>query len=327
VARFLRRPAFWFSASLGRNQVIGPARAGVGEADVDGFIDTATADDKRRGDVLIEAELPFFDPANLEATDQRLKTLLPEAGSEFFRNAGYFLEGQRLSAPILAAGLEKQPEMDKPLIQPTEVSVAAVPAQAGDPLPQILVQTRTDVALDPFEVRPELTPVAYLVERLVSGGLYQNVAEGDGPADPLDEIGLLPAVYFPARQDTAGAAPLRVADDFVLPDLLPATVQYRLTAFDVFGRPSAPVESDKVVIDPPVLPPAAPVGPAARIAPDAGRLMLELDFSLAGVTPPLEAPWSRLEVTVHRPSPLAVVRPRSLGCGNAERWRSRPIEY
>ena len=268
-----------------------------------GFVDAATADDKRRGDVLIEAELPFFDQANLEAIDQRLKTLLPEAGSEFFRNAGYFLEGQRLSALILAAGLEKRPEMDKPLIQPTEVSVAAVPAQAGDPLPQILVQTRTDVALDPFEVRPELTPVAYLVERQVSGGPYQNVAEGEGPADPLDEIGLLPAVYFPARQDTAGAAPLRVADDFVLPDLSPATVQYRLTAFDVFGRPSAPVESDKVVIDPPVLPPAAPVGPAARIAPDAGRLMLELDFSLAGVTPPLEAPWSRLEVTVHRLPP------------------------
>ena len=154
-----------------------------------GFVDAAAVDDKRLGDILIEADLPFFDQANLEAIDLRLGALLPEAGGEFFRNAGYFLEGQRLSALVLAAGLEKRPEMDKPQIQPTEMSVAVVPAQGADPVPQILVQTRTDVALDPFEVRPELTPVAYLVERQVSGQPYQNVAEGRGRPIPWTRSG------------------------------------------------------------------------------------------------------------------------------------------
>ena len=61
-----------------------------------GFVDAANADDKRGGDVLIEAELPFFEPANLEAIDGRLHALLPEQDKEFFRNAAKSLNDRRL---------------------------------------------------------------------------------------------------------------------------------------------------------------------------------------------------------------------------------------
>ena len=72
------------------------------------------------------------------------------------------------------------------------------------------VQTRTEVKLDPLEARPELTPVAYCVERQISGGAFENISETLGEPDILDKIGILPAVYFPARVDTTGLEPLRV---------------------------------------------------------------------------------------------------------------------
>ena len=53
--------------------------------------------------------------------------------------------------------------------------------------------------VDPLEARPELTPVAYLVERQISGGAFENISETLGEPDILDKIGILPAVYFPAR--------------------------------------------------------------------------------------------------------------------------------
>ena len=86
-------------------------------------------------------------------------------------------------------------------------------------------------------------------------------------------------------------------------------MRYRITAFDVFGRPSAPAEGDKHEIDPPCLPPPPPVNPAARIVADAGNLVLEVDFAVNGTTPPLEAEWQRLEMTIHRLPPLDPVMP------------------
>lgn len=274
-----------------------------------GFVDAADADEKRGGDVLIEAELPFFEPANLEAIDGRLHELLPEQDKAFFRNAAESLHDRRLCALVLAPAIAKRPPVPKPEGLTTSVSAAALPAQGASPTPQIFVQVQTEVKVDPLEARPELTPVAYCVERRISGGAFENISETLGEPDILDKIGILPAVYFPARVDTTGEEPLRVADDFVLPDLQPGSVLYRITAFDVFGRPSGPVEGDLHKIDPPCLPPPPPVNPAARIVVDAGNLVLEIDFAVNGTTPPLEAEWQRLEVTIHRLPPLDPVTP------------------
>ena len=182
----------------------------------------------------------------------------------------------------------------------TSISAAALPSQGPNAETQIFVQARLEVQVDPLEARPEMTPVAYQVEREISGGGFVNISESLGEPDILDKIGLLPAVYFPSRTDTTGQEPLRVADDFVLPDLQPASVVYRVGAFDVFGRPSVPVEGDKQPIEPPYMPPPPPSNPAARIVADAGNLVLEVDFAVNATTPPLEAEWQRLEMSIHR---------------------------
>jgi hypothetical protein len=274
-----------------------------------GFVAAADADERRGGDVLIEAELPFFEPANLEAIDGRLHALLPEQDPAFFRNAAESLRDRRLCALVLAPALAKRPPVPKPEGLATSVSVAALPAQGPTAETQLFVHVRLDVKVDPLEARPELTPVAYLVERQISGGAFENISETLGEPDILDKIGILPAVYFPARTDSTGEAPLRVADDFVMPDLQPGSVLYRITAFDVFGRPSDPTEGDLSAIDPPILPPPPPINPAARIVADAGNLVLEVDFAVNGATPPLEAEWQRLEMTIHRLPPLDPVTP------------------
>ncbi len=274
-----------------------------------GFIDPATADSKRRGDIMIEAELPFFEPGNLAAIDGRLQGLLPEQDGAFFRNAAESLKERRLCALVLAVDIAPRQPVPMPEILGTLASAAVLPAQSGSPVPEILVQTRTEVKVDPLEVRPELTPVAYLVERQVLDGAFVNVSETLGEPDILDKIGLLPAVYFPARRDAAAAEPLRIADDFVLTELGPSSVRYRIGAFDVFGRPSEAALGDPNAVEPPVLPPPPPLNPAARIVAEAGRLVLEVDFAVNGTTPPLEAEWQRLEATVHLLPPLDPVTP------------------
>jgi hypothetical protein len=272
------------------------------------FVTAADATDKRGGDVLIEAELPFFEPFNLEAIDERLHTLLPEQEKFFFRNLAESLHNQRLCALVIAPTIAPRQPLPKPDVASTSITAAALPSQGPNAETQIFVQARLEVQVDPLEARPEMTPVAYQVEREVSGGGFVNISESLGEPDILDKIGLLPAVYFPSRTDTTAQEPLRVADDFVLPDLQPALVVYRVGAFDVFGRPSVPVEGDKQPIEPPYMPPPPPLNPAARIVAEAGNLVLEVDFAVNATTPPLEAEWLRLEMSIHQlptPDPLA----------------------
>jgi hypothetical protein len=280
-----------------------------------GFVPEAAASDRRGGDVLIEAELPFFEPANLKAIDARLHALLPEQDGIFFRNAAQTLRGRRLCALVLAPVMGPRPPPPKPQLLATSVSAVALPAQGSGAPSEIFVQTRLDVAADPPAARPELTRVAYLVERQVEGGAFENVAAGLGETDALDKIGILPAVYYPARAGPGPGEPLRISDGFSLPDLQPGSVRYRLTAFDLFGRSSEPVDGDPLPIDPPCLAPAPPMNPGARIVADAGNLALELDFATHGATAPLEAEWRRLEVVVHRlpPSDPMAPDPRPAG--------------
>lgn len=274
-----------------------------------GFVDAKQAGDKRGGDVLIEAELPFFEPGNLGAIDGRLQALLPEEGNAFFRNAAQTLAARRLCAFVMAPALDKKPPVPKPAALVTTVRSVALPAQGPSATPEIVVQAEIDVPIDPLESRPELTPVAYCVERRISAGDFKNISETLGEPDILDKIGILPAVYFPAREGTEWQEPLKVADDFPLPGLEAETVTYRVTAFDVFGRPSTPVEGTPHAVEPPCLPPAAALNPAARIVVDAGALVLEIDFAVNGTTPLLEAGWQRLELTLHRLPPPDPVNP------------------
>lgn len=264
------------------------------------FVPESAAADQRGADVLIEAELPFFEPENLEAIDARLQALLPEQDGAFFRNAADTLRGRRLCALALSPAIGPRAPVPAPQLLATSVRAAALPAQAPGAATEFFVQARLDVAAGPVVARPELTTVGYLVEREISGGGFKNIAEGLGESDMLDKIGILPAVYYPARAGPGAAEPLRVADDFGLPDLQPASVQYRLTAFDLFGRSSAPADGAIQPIDPPILPPAAPLNPVARIVAEAGVLVLELDFATNGSIAPLEAEWRNLEVLVHR---------------------------
>jgi hypothetical protein len=279
------------------------------------FVPASAAADRRGADVLIEAQLPFFEPKNLEAIDGRLQALLPEQDGAFFRNAVDSLRRRRLCALALSPAIELRAPVPAPQVLAASVRAAALPAQEPGAATELFVQARLDVAAGPVVARPELTTVAYLVEREVSGGGFTNISEGLGEPDILDKIGILPAVYYPARAGPGATEALRVADDFGLPDLHPASVQYRLTGFDLFGRSSAPVDSALQAIDPPALPPAAPLNPAARIVAEAGVLVLEVDFATNGSIAPLEAEWRNLEVLVHRlpPADPAAPDPRPPG--------------
>lgn len=286
-----------------------------------GFIDPANQE-PRGEDLLIEAHLPFFNPANLDQIDTYLQALYPDAGNNFFRNATQTLTGRALSALIVNPNMGPKPPVPAPGGFSTAIRSNALPAQGTPDQIELLVGTDIDAPIDPVETAPELTPVAYLVERQVSGGGFDNVAEYLGESDILDDIGILPPVYFPARERGDWQEPLKIADDFTLNSLDSETVQYRITAFDIFGRTSSPALGAITDIEPPCTPPPPPVNPVARVTTDAGRLVLEIDFALNSETPPLEAAWQRLEIVVHQLPPSNPLNPDPSPPG-AARWSGK----
>lgn len=151
------------------------------------------------------------------------------------------------------------------------------------------------------EIRPYLVPTGFFVERNRDEKGYEDViASEESEPDDFDKIGIIPPLYIPQKKRGGWVDPLVVKDDFIAGSSGASRVQYRLTAFDLFGRPSKPVEGKTMEVVPPCRPPSEPANLAARVVNEGNLLILEITFSLDSATQALEAAWQSLEVTVHR---------------------------
>lgn len=253
----------------------------------------------RGDDILIEAELPFFSPGNLSAIDEAVQEIVPRTLGRFFDDQQESLHHRRLCALIIAPKTAAGP-VPAPSGFSSAVDVIGLPSQENPDQTELMVRSEISAPIDPEQIAPELTPIAYCVERQVSGGAFANVSETPGDPETSDDIGLLPAVYFPQRDGTDWQKPLKISDGFTLSSLQAETVQYRMKAFDIFGRPSDSVDGSVETITPPCKKPQPPLNPAARIITESGRLVMQIDFAVNSETQPLEANWERLEVTLHQ---------------------------
>lgn len=254
-------------------------------------------------DIKVEAALPFFQPDNLTQLDKALGDLVKgESASQFFWDPQGTLLDTQLCGLVLAPEPAPKPLPYAPDDFTTTITINDVPSQTDPADVDLMVGVKMKAPVaNVYETRPYLAPVAYEVERSISGAPFVNVlVEEETTPDALDEIGIVPPVYFP-RPDSEGTADsLTVLDDFRLPTKQTETVQYRLKAYDIFGRPSHAVEGPVDEIALPCHAPAAPANISSRVVADKGTLFLELTFSLAASSPKLQAIWQNLEIMVHR---------------------------
>lgn len=271
-----------------------------------GFFDYDKPEALQGHDVKVEAALPFFEAGNLFALDDALVTLGAAHGvyqQHYFCDPGQptpgVLYGARFCGLVLAPHLMQQ-EQPAPPDAALTVTVNDVPAQDDPAQMDLLVDSRLILALPGGETPPHLGPAAYLVERRLSGQEYSNAAADDeGKPDPLADFGLLPPVFMARRGEEPGEPPLSLRDSFRIPAQRSDAVEYRLQAFDLFGRPSPAVEDLKQLIELPCHAPGEPSNLACHIVSDGDLLFLETTFSIPPVTKPLEAIRQQLEITLH----------------------------
>ena len=254
-------------------------------------------------DIMVEASLPFFHPDNLGQLDEFLIQLVEDGdGGHFFHDGPGTLFDTRLCGLVLAPRITKKEAPPQPDNFTTKITINDVPAQDDLAAAQLIVGASLEVPIDNVnETRPYLVPIAYELERSVSGTGFTNVIEEqESTPDELDEIGIMPPVYFPRKEPEAWTSPLPVLDDFTLPAKQSESVQYRLTAYDLFGRPSDAVEGTTEDIVLPCRAPTVPANVSSRLVESGGNLFLELTFSIAAARHPLQADWLAIEITVHQ---------------------------
>jgi len=253
-------------------------------------------------DIKVEASLPFFHLGNLAHLDDALSQLVDSG------DPGHcFLDGNRTLVDTQLCGLVLAPRATQKKSPPspesftTHITVNDVPAQDDLTEVELMVGAKLEIPIDNVhETRPYLVPIAYELERSISGAAFANVlVEEESTPDELDKIGIVPPVYFPRKAAGVWASPLPVLDDFVLPAKQSATVQYRLTAYDLFGRPSDAVVGTPEDIAPPCHAPTVPANVSGRVIEATGNLFLELTFSIAATRPQLQAEWRAIEIMVH----------------------------
>jgi hypothetical protein len=252
-------------------------------------------------DIKIEANLPFFDPNNLDELNAKLNTLSGDWHFDFFIDANDTLIGTRLCALVLAP---YQAHRDLPWIPSTfetQVRVTDLPSADTPDKSDLFVNSKLMIPIEIDVTQPYRMPIAFGLERRTRNQDWIDVIRTEETApDVLDELGILPPVYFPDQETNAWDSTWGLPDTFRLPALQDEIVQYRLRAFDIFGRSSPPKEGDETPIPLPCHAPASPAHPGCRIVREGDILYLELTFGLDSTLQPLEAPWEALEVIVHR---------------------------
>jgi hypothetical protein len=253
-------------------------------------------------DILVEASLPFFHPDNLAQLDDFLSQLVQGGNAtQFFLDNAQTLFDTRLCGLVLAPRITKKELPPQPDNFTTTLTINAVPAQDDLAEAELIVSSKLAVPIDNInEIRPYLVPIGYELERSLSGSSFTNVIADEDTPDELDEIGIIPPLYFPQKGADVWISPLQVLDDFVLPAKQSESVQYRLRAYDLFGRPSQAIEGTTENIPLPCLAPTVPANVSSRIVTSANKLFLELTFSVAAFRPPLQAEWQAVEITVHQ---------------------------
>lgn len=261
-------------------------------------------------DYKVEAYLPFFNQDNLVRLQDQVLAMLAAQGVPFNHLEleklsgfplgewpGGFTRTTALCGLVLYPEIGPKPAPHQPNPFATEVKVIDLLSQENADQADIFVNSRLKITRPPFTTTPYLQPVAYEVERKLSGTEFANVIDLDDKPDPLDEIGILPAVYIPKA--VAGEDYWELRDDFRLPVVQEDTVQYRLTAFDIFGRPSDPHEGSVEDIQIPCYEPLPATSLTAQVNGEQDDLNLELYFAVSGTTPPLHTVPQALEITIH----------------------------
>lgn len=265
--------------------------------------------DKR--DYKVEAYLPFFNPDNLIKLRDQVLAMAAAQGIPVT-----MLELERLSGPapgsysrstalcglVLSPEISLKPAPHAPDSFTTHITAIDLLSQENPDEAEIYVNGRLHITKPPFDPAPYRQPVSYTVARSLSGEEFANVIEAEDSPDPLDELGILPAVYMP--KTIADDRFWELRDDFRLPEVEPARVQYRLTAFDIFGRPSDPHTGDVADVPIPCYEPVAATSLTAQVNRDQNDLNLELYFAISGRIPPLHATPQLLEITVHPVDPF-----------------------
>lgn len=272
------------------------------------FLDKGTVDGVEGHDLRIEADFPFFAYEHLREVDDRLAEMLhKDPKLPFFWETDKSTDqsvlcGTTLDGLVLFPEIDVKPSTPAPENFSYTVHVSDVPSQTDPAQADLFANVEIRVPkTNVVDTLPFLTPIAYELERSLTNAPFVNVieAEEEDP-DVLDEIGIVPPVYF--LQHKAGTTTqISFLDNFVVPAAPNQHVRYRLTAYDIFGRPSVPVESPlKRPLNVPCHPPASPANLSAQVYEGEEHLYLEVYFSLPSKHPPLQASGQQLEILVHR---------------------------
>ncbi|MCB0108588.1 MAG: hypothetical protein KDE53_21860, partial [Caldilineaceae bacterium] len=275
-----------------------------------GYLDEVEADSVRGQDIKVEAVLPFFMPDNLHELNALLVSMVPShPPATFFletvKATQSILSETALCGLLLSPTIAQQPATPAPENFATWARVTDMPTQKDSTEKPAGAELFCEAELtvskgNIVDTVPYLKPIAYLVERSLTGGPYVNTAAEGTDGDAFDELGIVPPVYFLQSKDDRENA-LIFRDDFVTGITPNQYVRYRLTAYDLFGRPSMPVESPiKRPIQVPNHPPKAPINLSAQVQEENGLLYMETYFSLDDAVAPLVAKGESLEVAIHR---------------------------
>lgn len=266
-------------------------------------------------DYKVEAHLPFFHADNLVKLRDQVLAIAAAQGVPFTTleleklsalppgvDPGTFHRSTSLCGLILGPEPSLRPLPYSPNPFATQVTSLDLLSQENPEEAEIYVNSRLQVEKPAFTTAPYLQPASYMVERKLSGTDFANVIEAEDSPDPLDELGVLPAVYMPKAVEGRNYWELR--DDFRLPQVQEDNVQYRLTAFDIFGRPSESHEGSVEPVTIPCYQPVAATSLTAQVNREQNDLNLELYFAVSGTVPPLHAVPQVLEMTIHPVNPF-----------------------
>jgi len=251
-------------------------------------------------DIRIVAKLPFFESENLDELHEKFKKFctLYNTPYNLRHHLGWHDAERRFDVQLgsLVLGPIKGPK-ESPSTPAGETTVTSIDLPAEDGSTVLLVQSTMQIIKPPFSMLPYRNVTSFEVERSIGGGAFENAVQDD-ISDPLEQIGILPPVFFPG--DGEDSAHITVRDSFSL--TLPTdteTLQYRSRSFDIFARPSDWKSHDAANIPFPCHPPLPPANLSATVIVKNGQLWVELFISVAGETKVLQAVPKELEICIH----------------------------
>jgi len=254
-----------------------------------------------RRDFKVEAFFPFFTDENLDALDSELAQIRDVAGEPFFRDPADKLAGTRLCGLVLGPEVAVRPAPPTPESFTSEIYVADVPSGRYPGEADLLVNASLKIPIANDVITLSNLPVAYEVQRRMSDMPFQNVLEDEtDQTDAFHKIGIVPPVFLPKKEHDVIQSPLDVRDTFSFP-ARKESIQHRIRAFDIFGRPSDSITGPRNDIELPCKRPLAPTNVSARAftSDDRVHVRMEICFSVAVGQGPLEAIRKRLEIVVH----------------------------